>query len=89
MIPLLVKLDPTENGRPRPFRGAAGTEQEFRSTPNPGVLAPPPDQQPRSFEIIFETPALMPLDKQAEAAQTALLAMLTAHRGFIAHAQYL
>jgi predicted deacylase len=55
----------------------------------PGVLAPPPDQQPRPFEIIFETPALMPLDKQAEAAQTALLAMLAAHRGFIAHAQFL
>ncbi len=55
----------------------------------PGVLAPPPDQQPRPFEIIFETPALMPLDKQAEAAQIALHAMLSAHRGFIAHAQHL
>jgi hypothetical protein len=55
----------------------------------PGVLAPPPDQRPRPFEIIFETPALMPLDKQAEAAQIALHAMLSAHRGFIAHAQYL
>ena len=52
----------------------------------PGVLAPPPDQCPQPFEVIFETPAAMPLDKQAEAAQTALLAMLTAHRGFIAHA---
>jgi hypothetical protein len=52
-------------------------------------LAPPPDQRPRPFEIIFETPALMPLDKQAEAAQIALHAMLSAHRGFIAHAQYL
>jgi protein MpaA len=55
----------------------------------PGVLAPPPDQRPQPFEVIFETPAAMPLDKQAEAAQTALLAMLTAHRGFIAHAQNL
>jgi len=55
----------------------------------PGVLAPPPEQRPRPFEIIFETPALMPLDKQAEAAQIALHTMLSAHRGFIAHAQYL
>ena len=55
----------------------------------PGVLAPPPDQQPQPFEVIFETPAVMPLDKQVEAAQTALHAMLAAHRGFIAHAQYL
>ena len=51
-----------------------------------GVLAPPPDQKPRPFEIIFETPARAALDQQAEAALVALLAILGEYRGFIAHA---
>jgi hypothetical protein len=51
-----------------------------------GVLAPPPDQKPRPFEIIFETPARAALEQQAEAAQVALLAILGEYRGFIAHA---
>jgi hypothetical protein len=51
-----------------------------------GVLAPPPDQKPRPFEIIFETPARAALEQQAEAAQVALLTILGEYRGFIAHA---
>lgn len=49
-----------------------------------GILAPPPEQHPRPFEIIFETPALAPVEKQAEATCYALLAMLREYRGFVA-----
>jgi murein peptide amidase A len=52
-----------------------------------GVLAPAPEQQPRPFEIIFETPAHAPLDHQVEAAQAALIAILTEYRGFMAWGQ--
>lgn len=51
-----------------------------------GVLAPPPAQQPRPFEIIFETPALALLEQQVAAAAIALETILTAYRGFIAYA---
>ena len=51
-----------------------------------GVLAPPPAQRPRPFEIIFETPALASLEQQAAAAAIALETILTAYRGFIAYA---
>jgi protein MpaA len=49
-----------------------------------GILAPPPTQHPRPFEIIFETPALAPLATQAEATCYALVAMLREYRGFVA-----
>ena len=49
-----------------------------------GVLAPPPGQRPRPFEIIFETPAAAPLTQQAEATWCALESGLTEYRGFIA-----
>jgi hypothetical protein len=51
-----------------------------------GVLAPPPDQRPRPFEIIFETPALALLESQVAAAAIALETILTEYRGFIAYA---
>jgi hypothetical protein len=51
-----------------------------------GVLAPPPGQKPRPFEIIFETPARALLDRQVEAAAVALETILSAYRGFIAYA---
>jgi hypothetical protein len=51
-----------------------------------GVLAPPPDQKPRPFEIIFETPALALLESQVAAAAIALETILTEYRGFIAYA---
>jgi hypothetical protein len=50
-----------------------------------GILAPPPEQHPRPFEIIFETPATAPVPQQAEAISCALHAILTEYRGFIAH----
>jgi len=52
-----------------------------------GVLAPSPEQRPRPFEIIFETPAHAPLDHQVEAAHAALLAILAEYRGFMAWGQ--
>jgi hypothetical protein len=52
-----------------------------------GVLTPPPEQQPRPFEVIFETPAHAPLARQAEAAHAALLAILAEYRGFLAWGQ--
>ncbi len=54
-----------------------------------GVLAPPPEQHPRPFEIIFETPARAPVVKQAEAGCQALLAILREHRGFVAQGENL
>ena len=52
-----------------------------------GVLAAPPVQRPQPFDIIFETPALEPLDVQAQAAAVALQAILDGYRGFIAQGQ--
>jgi len=52
-----------------------------------GVLAAPPDQRPQPFDVIFETPALEPLDVQAQAAAVALQAILDEYRGFIAQGQ--
>ena len=52
-----------------------------------GVLAPPPEQQPQPFNLIFETPARAPLEQQVVAALAALDTILAHYRGFIAHAQ--
>jgi len=49
-----------------------------------GILAPPPDQRPRPFEIIFETPAAAPMTQQVEAISCALQSVLAEYRGFIA-----
>jgi predicted deacylase len=49
-----------------------------------GILAPPPEQRPRPFEIIFETPAAAPMTQQIEAISCALRSVLTEYRGFIA-----
>lgn len=51
-----------------------------------GVLSPPAEQDPLPFEIIFETPALAPLERQASAARTALHAILAEYRGFLSYA---
>jgi len=51
-----------------------------------GVLAPPPEQHPRPFEIIFETPARALLEQQVAAAAIALETILAEYRGFIAYA---
>jgi hypothetical protein len=54
-----------------------------------GILAPAPDQRPRPFEIIFETPARLALELQAEATQVALLSILATYRAFISYADNL
>ena len=51
-----------------------------------GVLSAPPGQRPRPFDLIFETPALAPIDLQVEAAVTALDTILDEYRQFIAYA---
>jgi hypothetical protein len=53
----------------------------------PGILAPPPEQEPRPFEIIFETPAHALAEQQAEAAHLALLSILENYREFMPYAQ--
>jgi protein MpaA len=52
-----------------------------------GVLAPPPEQHPRPFNLIFETPAKVPLDVQAAAHVAALNAILATYRGYISYAK--
>jgi protein MpaA len=49
-----------------------------------GILAPPPDQNPRPFEMIFETPAAAAMTQQIEAISCALRSVLKEYRGFIA-----
>ena len=54
-----------------------------------GVLSAPASQRPRPFDLIFETPALAPLDRQIEAMVTALDTILDEYRVFLAYAQNL
>lgn len=51
-----------------------------------GVLSAPAGQRPRPFDLIFETPALAPIDRQIEAAVTALETILDEYRVFLAYA---
>lgn len=51
-----------------------------------GVLSAPPGQRPRPFDLIFETPGLAPIDRQVDAAVTALDTILDEYRQFIAYA---
>jgi hypothetical protein len=53
----------------------------------PGILAPPPEQYPRPFNLIFETPAGVPVPAQVAAHVAALDAILATYRGFISYAQ--
>lgn len=52
-----------------------------------GILSPPADQEPRPFNVIFETPAHAPLGLQVAANVAALDAIVSAYRGLIAYAQ--
>ncbi len=52
-----------------------------------GILAPPPDQRPHPFNLIFETPAAAPLSDQVAAHVAALDAILATYRGFISYGQ--
>jgi hypothetical protein len=49
-----------------------------------GILAPPPEQRPRPFEIIFETPAAVPMTQQAGAIDCALRSVLNEYRELVA-----
>ncbi len=50
-----------------------------------GVLSAPAQQRPQPFDLIFETPALAPLDLQIEATLTAIETLLDEYRVFLAH----
>jgi hypothetical protein len=52
-----------------------------------GVLSGPPEQRPRPFNLIFETPALASLADQVAAHVAALDAILATYRGFITYGQ--
>jgi hypothetical protein len=52
-----------------------------------GILSAPPDQRPRPFNLIFETPARAPLEHQVAANVAALDSILATYRGFIAYGQ--
>ncbi|CAM3147304.1 M14 family metallopeptidase [Rariglobus hedericola] len=50
-----------------------------------GVLSAPVQQRPQPFDLIFETPALAPIDLQIEATVIALETVLEEYRVFLAH----
>lgn len=52
-----------------------------------GILSAPADQEPRPFDVIFETPAHAPFALQVTAAVAALDTIVAEYRGFIAYAQ--
>ncbi len=68
--------------------GFAATESILRDC-FPGVLAAPPEQEPKPFDLIFETPALEPISAQVDAAVAVLKCVLRQYRGFIAYGQNL
>lgn len=51
-----------------------------------GILSGPPEQRPRALEIVFETPALAPLQQQVEATVAAVKRMLAEYRQLQAYA---
>lgn len=51
-----------------------------------GVLCAPPEQRPRPFEVVFETPALAPLSRQVEATVIAVKTILAEYRQLQAYA---
>ncbi len=51
------------------------------------VLSAPPEQRPRPFDLIFETPAHAPFGLQVSAAVAALDTIISTYPGFIAYAQ--
>lgn len=52
----------------------------------PGVLSAPPEQRPRALEVVFETPALAPMDEQVAASVAAVKAILAKYRLLQAYA---
>lgn len=52
-----------------------------------GVLTAPPEQSPKPFEIVFETPHLAPMEKQVEANIAALQTILDRFKVLISEGQ--
>ncbi len=52
-----------------------------------GVLSAPPEQRPKPFDLIFETPAQADFHAQVEATTSALISILKTYPGFISYAQ--
>lgn len=50
-----------------------------------GVLSAPKQQRPQPFDLIFETPALAPIELQVDATIVALETVLDEYRVFLAH----
>jgi murein peptide amidase A len=50
-----------------------------------GVLSAPHSQRPQPFDVIFETPALAPMELQIEATLIAMETLLDEYRVFLAH----
>lgn len=51
-----------------------------------GILSAPPEQRPRAMEVVFETPALAPLNLQVSATVVAVKTMLAQYRQLQAYA---
>jgi hypothetical protein len=51
-----------------------------------GILSAPPEQRPRALEIVFETPALSPMDAQVKATVAAVKRILAEYRELQAYA---
>lgn len=51
-----------------------------------GVLSAPPEQRPHALEVVFETPALAPMDQQVKATVIAVKTMLAKYRELQAYA---
>lgn len=54
-----------------------------------GILSAPPEQRPRPFNVIFETPAHAPFGLQVAANVAALDAIVATYRGYLSYAQNL
>ena len=51
-----------------------------------GILSAPPEQRPHALEIVFETPALAPMDAQVKATVAAVKRILAEYRELQAYA---
>jgi predicted deacylase len=51
-----------------------------------GILSAPPEQSPKPLEIVFETPALAPMDQQVRATVAAVKSILAEYRQLQAYA---
>ena len=51
-----------------------------------GILSAPPEQRPHALEIVFETPALAPMDAQVKATVAAVKRILVEYRELQAYA---